>query len=604
MRPNSPRTAQYERLEDGMLGVPARAVRRIGWQRLLFGAAVVMCFLYVVSPSAPVQRVGGMGRPDPLDPLEPVSTTIVRSLYPVQSSHYLFFQPPDVSHTKAPTSSSQIKSPISFEADPDPSKTVHCTVAHPSAKRLVQYALMIDAGSTGSRIHVYKFNNCGPSPQYEYETFLMVKGGLSSFATDPAGGAHSLDVLLKEAKRVVPKDMYKCTPVQVKATAGLRMLGVQPATAILEAVRSHLMNDYPFPIHGGETGVAIMDGSEEGVYAWVTANYLLGSIGGSSSAASSSAGSTPRSHAVLDLGGASTQIVFEPAFEKGGKLSDGDHKYDLKFSGTNHVLYQHSYLGYGLMKARVHVHQLVDFMASLRTEPTKTSKGSKTSKEEPEIANPCLARDTRRRVELEDPRSASSSSSGTKGAGAATAVEASKYNVTMVGADIGSWEACNRVVELVLAKDAVCLVKPCSFNGVYQPSLLETFKGGRVLLLSYFYDRLGPLHADTLGEDAQAQKARARLTVGTFAEDARTVCAGEEAWKARWGSDEDLMDELRGRPEWCLDLTFQHALLRLGYEFDASHPVAIGKQIKGTELGWCLGATLAMVAGELVCRAE
>jgi hypothetical protein len=75
MRPNSPRTAQYERLEDGMLGVPARAVRRIGWQRLLFGAAVVMCFLYVVSPSAPVQRVGGMGRPDPLDPLTPVSTT-------------------------------------------------------------------------------------------------------------------------------------------------------------------------------------------------------------------------------------------------------------------------------------------------------------------------------------------------------------------------------------------------------------------------------------------------------------------------------------------------------------------------------------------------
>jgi len=27
-----------------------------------------------------------------------------------------------------------------------------------------------------------------------------------------------------------------------------------------------------------------------------------------------------------------------------------------------HVLYQHSYMGYGLMRARKHVHQLVDFM--------------------------------------------------------------------------------------------------------------------------------------------------------------------------------------------------------------------------------------------------
>lgn len=45
-----------------------------------------------------------------------------------------------------------------------------------------------------------------------------------------------------------------------------------------------------------------------------------------------------------------------------------------------------------------------------------------------------------------------------------------------------------------------------------------------------------------------------------------------------------------------------HALLRLGYEFPAEKGVRIEKQIEGTELGWCLGATIAMVGGELTCR--
>ena len=76
------------------------------------------------------------------------------------------------------------------------------------------------------------------------------------------------------------------------------------------------------------------------------------------------------------------------------------------------------------------------------------------------------------------------------------------------------------------------------------------------------------------------------------------------AWRARWGADAALMEELAGRPEWCLDLTFMHALLRLGYEFAGEREVELGKQIDGTELGWCLGATIAMVTGaKLECKA-
>jgi Golgi nucleoside diphosphatase len=76
---------------------------------------------------------------------------------------------------------------------------------------------------------------------------------------------------------------------------------------------------------------------------------------------------------------------------------------------------------------------------------------------------------------------------------------------------------------------------------------------------------LALLHPETLGDDEAAKAASARLTVGTIAEDVRTVCAGEADWQPRWGHDEKLMDKLRALPEWCLDLTFQHALLRVGY---------------------------------------
>ena len=82
---------------------------------------------------------------------------------------------------------------------------------------------------------------------------------------------------------------------------------------------------------------------------------------------------------------------------------------------------------------------------------------------------------------------------------------------------------------------SVCQVKPCSFNGVYQPSLLDSFSGGKVVLLSYFYDRLQPFVAASAGAVAPP------VRVGTFGELARTVCAGPAAWRARWGADAALM---------------------------------------------------------------
>jgi guanosine-diphosphatase len=152
--------------------------------------------------------------------------------------------------------------PTSFETDANPATTTFCSEAH-GDKPLVQYALTIDAGSTGSRIHVYKFHNCQAMPSLEYETFKMINPGLSAFARDPTAAAASLDPLLDEAKRVVPEDMWNCSPVEVKATAGLRLLGAKESEAILDEVRNRLETNYPFVV-GNERSVEIMDGKDEG----------------------------------------------------------------------------------------------------------------------------------------------------------------------------------------------------------------------------------------------------------------------------------------------------------------------------------------------------
>ncbi|KAF8483036.1 nucleoside phosphatase GDA1/CD39 [Gautieria morchelliformis] len=455
--------------------------------------------------------------------------------------------------------------PPTFATDPDPSKSVHCTAPYAPSSPLVQWALMLDAGSTGSRIHVYKFNNCGAAPQYEYEVFRKVTPGLSAFEGDAEGAARSLDELMEEAVGAVPEGARGCAPVAVRATAGLRVLGAEKSSEILRAVRARLETRYPFPV-AKEDGVTIMDGKDEGVYAWITANYLLDTL------RATTPGPGP-SYAVLDLGGASTQIAFEPA---GAATDAGAHAHRVVFGGRTHVLYQHSYLGYGLMHARKRVHRLVEFMYEARG-------GEGGGEEEGEVANPCLARDTARTVELEDPL----------------------RTVRMVGADVGGLAACRRVVELVLAKDASCPVAPCSFAGVYQPAMHDAFpaSAGHVLLLSYFYDRLAPL----------LPAGTTTLPLATIATLAERVCAGAEAWAEHWGpgapaddggnAAEDAehaaaaMEELRGRPEYCLDLTFMHALLGVGYGLAPEREVRIAKQVAGTEMGWCLGAAIAMVEG-------
>jgi guanosine-diphosphatase len=437
-----------------------------------------------------------------------------------------------------------------------------CTKSYSKDKPLIQYALMIDAGSTGSRIHVYKFNNCGPSPELENEVFEQTakkegKGGsgLSSYDGDAEGAAKSLDVLMDVALKEVPAEYQGCTPVAVKATAGLRKLGKEKSDNTLAAVRRRLETVYPFPVVSeAKKGVEVMPGEMEGVYAWITVNYLLGHIGGPDK--------NPTA-AVLDLGGGSTQIIFEPTFPdtpRGGlptKLAEGDHKYSLNFGSRDFDLYQHSYLGYGLMEARNNLHAtLLDSLYQDKKDSQDTSY-----LKEP-ITNPCIAPGMSREVAVSMP------------AGHALG---DKVTVNMTGPSVTAPTQCRYWTEKSLHKDDECKIAPCAFRGVYQPPFEQTFAREEVYLLSYFYDRtmeLGMPESFTLRE---------------LQDLASRVCAGEKAWDV-FAAVPKALDELKGRPEWCLDLNFQYTLLRSGYGMPIDREVKIAKKIQNRELGWCLGA--------------
>ncbi|PBP27454.1 GDA1/CD39 family protein [Diplocarpon rosae] len=437
--------------------------------------------------------------------------------------------------------------------------TTKCSKSSDKSKPLIQYALMIDAGSTGSRIHVYRFNNCGSTPELEDEVFKMTEkktggSGLSSYKTDPEGAAQSLDVLMDTAMESVPDKYKRCTPVAVKATAGLRLLGPEMSQKILDAVRTRLEKKYPFPVVSKEqNGVVIMDGKDEGVYAWITTNYLLGNIGGPDHS---------KTAAVLDLGGGSTQIVFEPTF-KGAipeKLEEGDHKYKLKFGGRDFELYQHSHLGYGLMSARESIHRTLieDIYSSSPADPAWTSKA---------VVNPCIAPGMARSVDVK------LSSGHALG---------ESVSVNMTGPSSPAPAQCRKLAEKILYKEKSCALAPCSFNGIHQPSLEKTFSQEDVYAFSYFYDRTNPLGMP----ESFTLKELHHLT--------EQVCGGQGSWDV-FQSVPQAVEELKGRPEHCLDLNFMLALLHTGYEMPINREIKIAKKIKGNELGWCLGASLPLL---------
>jgi len=203
------------------------------------------------------------------------------------------------------------------------------------------HAVVLDAGSTGSRVLAFTFlrSVADNSLRLEGQLWHEVKPGLSSYADDPAKGAASLAPLLALAAGRVPASARPHTPLVLKATAGLRLLPEAKAQGLLDHVRQTLEGS---EFQTDDKCVQIMDGKYEGIFSWFTLNYLMDRVGSPAA----------QTFAALDLGGGSTQVTFVPT--EAQTLSDAREGQLAEFQmmGQPSKLFTHSYLGLGLMAAR------------------------------------------------------------------------------------------------------------------------------------------------------------------------------------------------------------------------------------------------------------
>ncbi|KAF8378450.1 hypothetical protein HHK36_029790 [Tetracentron sinense] len=191
----------------------------------------------------------------------------------------------------------------------------------PVSKR--SFRIIIDGGSTGTRIHVFEFvNNEWGLPVFDFGkdelATMRVSPGLSSFAEDPEGAGRSLGELLEFGRGRVPKEYWGETEIRLMATAGLRRLDVYVQERVLESCRrvlrssdfkfrddwASVITDFCFTLASLSRSLMldcmISLGSDEGIYAWVAANYALGTLGGD----------PHQTTGIVELGGASAQVQF------------------------------------------------------------------------------------------------------------------------------------------------------------------------------------------------------------------------------------------------------------------------------------------------------
>eukprot|EP00928_Gymnodinium_smaydae_P046149 TRINITY_DN30747_c0_g1_i1.p1 TRINITY_DN30747_c0_g1~~TRINITY_DN30747_c0_g1_i1.p1 ORF type:complete len:442 (-),score=118.50 TRINITY_DN30747_c0_g1_i1:98-1423(-) len=401
------------------------------------------------------------------------------------------------------------------------------------------HGIIFDAGSSGSRIHVYTWRTGGSVGDFELveDDLRKQKPGLSSFAAEPSKAGGSLAELLRHAERKVPKEKQASTPVFLMATAGLRLAGEDAANAILRSVGDTLEAS-PFLFR--REWAYILPGKEEGVFGWVTVNYLLGSLSGDAG----------RTSAAIDLGGGSVQLVY--AAPAGAIAETSEHGGQVTFAGRTHQLYIASHLGFGLDKARERI--ALNLAQSIPSGVV--------------LEHPCVPAGHQLSVSV----------------GAGTVRE-------FVGT--GSYAACEASYKELLGDEVRCAAPPCgSLGAADRPPLPESIFG-----FSYLFDRTRAIGLF----DGKVEEFGAELTtVADIRRAAMSICALTPAEAQRRFAD---CEDAAKWANFCGDTAYLAALLEIGFGISPDVKLTVGNKVAGVELVWTLGAVIAKSAA-LGPRAE
>ncbi|BAT75199.1 hypothetical protein LR48_Vigan01g158700 [Vigna angularis] len=218
-----------------------------------------------------------------------------------------------------------------------------------------KYYVVLDCGSTGTRVYVYKAQvqqahstnfpiaiqslkdglRKNPASGRAYDR-METEPGLDKLVHNVTGLKIALKPLLKWAQKQIPEASHRSTSLFLYATAGVRRLPFDDSKWLLDNAWNVLKGS-PFVCR--RAWVKIISGTEEAYFGWIALNYDSGNLG-----------VEPRkeTYGALDLGGSSLQVTFEGYNQQ---HFNSETSLYVRIGSVNHHLTAYSLAGYGLNEA-------------------------------------------------------------------------------------------------------------------------------------------------------------------------------------------------------------------------------------------------------------
>lgn len=464
-----------------------------------------------------------------------------------------------------------------------------------------RYGVILDAGSSGTRIHVYRWLDSKAARLIANETRLhslpalethgkwtkKIHPGISSFGETPnLIGPEHLQPLLEHAVNVVPKHSIQDTPIFLLATAGVRLLPDLQTNELLKQICAYTQTHSQFFLPDCGLHIQAILGETEGLYGWIAANYL---VGGFDAPEAHNHGKGHHTYGFLDMGGASAQIAFAPNATESKK-----HTNDLKLlrlrtidgRDMDYRVFVTTWLGFGVNEARKR------YIAAL----LQASGGENIS----ELPDPCLPAGIKTTL---------------KGAVLSDAASSPAGNPYLLGT--GKFKECLRATYPLLDKDAPCEDQPCLLHGVHVPAI--DFDVNHFIGISEYWHTTHEVF-ETAHEDKAPDFNTYQQRVNLFCQqDWTSIQAGIIDHK--WGMkvDEQTAYEVCFKASWLINMlhngigiprvgledtsrtghNITKEVLGQGKEKGFLEPFQAVNKIKHTEVSWTLGKMVLYAASQV-----
>ncbi|XP_029465948.1 ectonucleoside triphosphate diphosphohydrolase 7 [Rhinatrema bivittatum] len=444
----------------------------------------------------------------------------------------------------------------------------------------LNYGIVVDCGSSGSRVFVYFWPQHNGNPhdlldikqmrdQSSKPVVKKIKPGISVMASTPDKASDYMFPLLSFAAAHVPAEKHKETPLYILCTAGMRVLPEREQMAIIEDLVRNVPLKFGFLF--SESHVEVISGKQEGVYAWISINFVLGRFDhiedDDEAVVAVTVGNLEefilrkRTVGIIDMGGGSLQIAYEvpssvtfssPEKEEAAKAMLAEFNLGCDLQHTEHVyrVYVTTFLGFGGNYARQRYEDMIFNETVTRNRLLAQETGMRPDSP---YLDPCLP------AELTD------------------TVERSSQALHLRGK--GEWDACRQQLEPLLLRSNA---SQAYMNGVYQSPIDFTnseFYG----FSEFFYCTEDVLR---MGGEYNSYK---------FAKAAQDYCS--MTWSAltqrfHSGLFSSHADQHRLKYQ-CFKSAWMYQVLHDGFRFPYDYPnLRTAQLVYDREVQWTLGAIL------------